>query len=77
MDPTNNYCATGAADALIAIWDLTELVAIKSFSKENSVRQLSFSHDGRYLAAASEESRFDIFDVHNNQEVWKHDCNGA
>jgi len=35
-DPTNTYFASGGGDALIALWDLAELVAIKSFSKENS-----------------------------------------
>ena len=76
MDPTGNYFATGAADAYVALWDLAELVPLKSFSKENcQVRQLSFSHDGRLIAAAAEDKRLDIYDIEGENEVWKIECN--
>jgi len=76
IDPTGQYFATGAADAYVALWDLAELVPLKSFSKENcQIRQLSFSHDGRLIAAAAEDKRLDIYDIQGENEVWRIDCN--
>lgn len=79
LDPTGNYFATGAADAYIALWDVNELVPVKSFSKENcQIRQISFSHDGKFIAAAAEDKKLEIFYVDGNPEdSWTIDTNQA
>ena len=62
LDPKGRYFATGAADAIVAVWDANELVCVQSYCKlEGQIRQLSFSHDGNYIATASEDDVVDIF----------------
>lgn len=78
IDPTGNYFATGAADAYVALWDMAELIPVKSFSKENcQIRQLSFSHDGRFVATAAEDKKLDIFDIESENDSWVLECNSA
>jgi THO complex subunit 3 len=61
IDPTEKYFATGAADAIIAIWDLEEMSCLRCYTKlEGQIRQLSFSHDGRYIATASDDEVMEI-----------------
>lgn len=33
IDPLGNYFATGAADALVAVWDINELACLNTFTK--------------------------------------------
>lgn len=76
MDPKGKYFATGAADALIALWDVEELVSIKAFSKRDCpIRQLSFSHDGMLIASAAEDTTLEIFHVDKPESVKKIECN--
>jgi len=70
FDPLGRYLATGGADALVTIWDLDELVCIRNLARlETLIRTLSFSHDGRFLASASEELKIDIADVETGAHV--------
>lgn len=58
------YFATGSADALVSLWDVDELVCVRCFSRLDwPVRTLSFSHDGKMLASASEDHFIDIAEV--------------
>ena len=75
LDPLNKYMATGAADALICLWDLSELACIQTFIElDLQVRQLSFSHDGKYIASASEDKLIGIFDIHAHSMVHSVPC---
>jgi THO complex subunit 3 len=78
LDPKGEYFATGAADAYVALWDLAELAPIKSFNKENyQIRDLSFSHDGKFIAVAAEDKKLDIYDVHGDSAAYTIECNSA
>uniref|UniRef100_A0A803VCE5 THO complex subunit 3 n=1 Tax=Ficedula albicollis TaxID=59894 RepID=A0A803VCE5_FICAL len=64
FDPMGKYFATGSADALVSLWDVDELVCVRCFSRLDwPVRTLSFSHDGKMLASASEDHFIDIAEV--------------
>nr|CAD7449932.1 unnamed protein product [Timema bartmani] len=56
FDPTGRYFATGSADALVSLL-------------EWPVRTISFSHDGRLLASASEDLVIDIGEVETGEKV--------
>ena len=64
FDPTGKHFALGSADTLVSIWDAEESCCVRTCTRlEHPVRTLSFSHDGTYLAAGSEEKYIDIADV--------------
>lgn len=68
FDPTGKYFATGSVDALVSLWDVHELVCVRTFSRlEWPVRTISFSYDGRMLASASEDLLIDIADVETGE----------
>jgi THO complex subunit 3 len=64
ISPDNKYFATGGSDALIAIWDLKEMVCVQTYTGvEEQVRKLGFSWNSQYLASASEDSKIAIISV--------------
>ncbi|XP_071946995.1 THO complex subunit 3-like [Antedon mediterranea] len=70
FDPTGKYFATGSADALVSLWDVAELVCIRTFSRLDwPVRTISFSHNGKLLASASEDLLIDIAEVETGEKV--------
>ncbi|XP_046383965.1 THO complex subunit 3 [Ischnura elegans] len=70
FDPTGRYFATGSADALVSLWDVSELVCLRTFSRLDwPVRTISFSHDGKLLASASEDLVIDIGAVETGEKV--------
>jgi len=70
FDPKGRYLATGHADAVVSLWDLSELVCVRSFDRlESAIRALSFSHDGQYLASVSEDLKIDVSDVETGEPV--------
>ncbi|XP_052102226.1 THO complex subunit 3-like [Mytilus californianus] len=75
FDPMGKYFATGSADALCSLWDVGELVCVRTFARlEWPVRTLSFSHDGKMLASASEDLVIDISDVETGEKVTEVTC---
>ncbi|XP_052703775.1 THO complex subunit 3-like [Crassostrea angulata] len=75
FDPKGKYFATGSADALVSIWDVAELACIRTLSRlEWPVRTLSFSHDGKMLASASEDLIIDIAEVDSGEKVTEITC---
>lgn len=75
FDPTGKYFATGSADALVSLWDLSELVCVQCFSRLDwPVRTISFSHDGRMLASASEDLFIDISAVETGERIAEVAC---
>ena len=76
FSPDMEHFATGGADALINIWDASELVCLRSYSRlEWPVRTLSFNHTGKLLAAGSEDLVIDIAYVHTGEKVATVTCN--
>jgi len=70
FDPTGSYFAVGSADALVSLWDVNELACLHTFSRLDwPVRTLSFSHDGKLLASASEDLFVDIGHVATGEHV--------
>ncbi len=56
MDPKGLYMATGSGDGLTCLWDRESLVCVRVFgSKDTPNMSVAFSHDGQYLAIASNE----------------------
>lgn len=55
--PNGKYVAVGGSDAMISLWDTTDWVCRRTLSNTSSggIRGLSWSWDGRYLVAASED----------------------
>nr|CAG8558465.1 3903_t:CDS:2 [Entrophospora candida] len=61
----------GGADALVTLWDIEECVCLRTFGElEFPVRTISFTYDGDYLAAASEDEHI-ISNVENGSTVYK------
>lgn len=64
VSPDNRYFATGGSDALIALWDLREMVCLQTYTGvEEQLRKLAFSWNSQYLASASEDTKISIIAV--------------
>ncbi|CAG5120708.1 unnamed protein product [Candidula unifasciata] len=75
FDPTGQYFAIGSADALVSLWNLPELVCMRTFTRlEWPVRTLSFSNDGKMLASASEDLVIDIGEVETGEKLHQITC---
>ncbi len=75
VDPTGKFLATGAADALVCIWDIIEMAPLRTCtSLEWQLRQVSFSFDGNLLATASEDHKICLFNTHTSQNVYTIQC---
>ncbi|CAL8108010.1 unnamed protein product [Calicophoron daubneyi] len=70
--PSGRFFAVGSADALVSIWDADEFVCVRTLSRlEWPVRTLGFSHDGKLIAAASEDHFIDIGHVKTGEQVFQ------
>lgn len=70
LDPIGRYLATGATDACIALWDLTDLVCVRTFvGMDNEINNLSFTPDGRYLTYIDSRLGLCIVDVETGHTV--------
>ena len=48
--------ASGGSDALVSLWDMEEVICLRTFCRpDQSVRAMSFSSDGAWLAYVSED----------------------
>ena len=65
LSPTGRWLATGGSDAMIMLWDTREWICRHALSHSaGTVRQVSFSFDGRYLVAAADEDGEEMDIVH-------------
>ena len=70
FDPTGKYFAVGSADALVSIWDANHLCCLRTMSRlEWPARTISFSHDGKLLASASEDLMIDISSSETGEKI--------
>lgn len=64
VDPKGDFVATGAADAIVAMWDSKTNFCFDTVVRlDCPIRSVSFSHDSKYLASASEDLFMDVADV--------------
>eukprot|EP00898_Chlorokybus_atmophyticus_P002357 jgi/Chlat1/3121/Chrsp21S03352 len=72
VDHTGKRAATGGADAMVHVWDMSEMVCIKTrpFGHfEYPIRSVKYSHDARYIAAGGEDRCVDIADAETLESV--------
>lgn len=70
FDQSGKYFAVGSADALTSIWDTEELTCLRVLSRLDwPVRTVSFSHDSKLLASASEDHFIDISSIETGEQV--------
>ncbi|KAL2633966.1 hypothetical protein R1flu_005445 [Riccia fluitans] len=78
IDPSGKYFAVGSADALVSLWDVSEMLCARTFTKlEWPVRTISFNYDGEYIASASEDLFIDISEVETGRSVYQIPCRAA
>jgi len=64
IEPSNKYFATAAADSLICLWDLQEMISYKVMKKgESSIKKILYSYDSKFIASISDENNIDIFEI--------------
>ncbi|KAI3384503.1 hypothetical protein SNEBB_011404 [Seison nebaliae] len=70
FDSTGDYFVTGAADALVSLWDAHSLVCLNTFARlDYPVRTVSISHDSQYLASGSEDLFIDIAELASGRQI--------
>merc|ERR1712062_617441 len=78
FDPTGKYFAVGSADALVSLWNVNELACVRTFSfLEWPVRTISFSHDGKLIASASEDLCISIAHVETGEHIANVSCTSS
>ncbi|XP_040361328.1 THO complex subunit 3 [Rosa chinensis] len=78
IDPCGRYFAVGSADALVSLWDISELLCVRTFTKiKSAVRTISFNHSGEYLASGSTDCFIDISNVQTGRTVHQIPCGPA
>ncbi|MED6112161.1 THO complex subunit 3, variant 2 [Stylosanthes scabra] len=61
IDPVGRYFVVGSADSLVSLWDISEMLCVRTFTKlEWPVRTISFNYTGDLIASASEDLFIDI-----------------
>lgn len=56
LDPRGVHLAVGGSDAVVGIWDTEEWVCLRTLrGMDAPVKRVSFSFDGQYICAASDE----------------------
>lgn len=78
IDPKGRYFAVGSADSLVSLWDMSDMLCLRTFTKLDSpVRTISFNHSGEYIASASEDLFIDIANVQTGRTVHQIPCRAA
>ncbi|KAK9450477.1 WD40-repeat-containing domain protein [Limtongia smithiae] len=73
FSPRGKYMAIGSEDSLVSIWDLHDLVCVRTISKiSHRVSCVSFSFDGAFLAIAyGERDPIEIIHVDTGEDIYK------
>ena len=79
FSPCKRFLATGGFDALVGLWDTSEMVCTATISRMTKfIRSVSFSHDSNLLAVSNEERWIDIANAQTGEEVGRIEAiNGA
>ena len=66
----HRYLATGGGDATVTLWDLDEVVCMRTWAHmDHPVRSLSMSHDSKYLAYASELGELEVLSMKTGERL--------
>jgi len=77
FSPSGEYFAVGSADALVSLWDAEELTCLRTFGRlQFPIRTVSFTHDNKMIASASEDLSIDVALVETGELVSQIKCNG-
>ncbi|KAI0057557.1 WD40 repeat-like protein [Artomyces pyxidatus] len=61
LDPRGRYLASGGHDSIVNMFDMADWICARTITScEHSITDLSFSHDGEYLAISSTGPYIDI-----------------
>ncbi|URE16903.1 WD domain, G-beta repeat [Musa troglodytarum] len=75
IDPLGRYFAVGSADSLVSLWNVSDILCIRTFTKlEWPVRTISFNYTGEYIASASEDLFVDISNVQSGRSIHQIPC---
>ncbi|XP_055962289.1 THO complex subunit 3-like isoform X2 [Mercurialis annua] len=78
VDPKGRYFAVGSADSVVSLWDISEMLCMRTFTKLGlPVRTVSFNYTGDYIASASREMFIDISNVQTGRSVYEIPCRAA
>ena len=58
--------AVGSADSVVSLWDLQDLICVRTLTSSQTntpIKSLSFSHDGHFLAAGSDDPHIDLYAI--------------
>ncbi|KAL5548773.1 hypothetical protein UlMin_004004 [Ulmus minor] len=86
IDPTKRYFAVGSADSLVSLWDISEMLCVRTFTKleKGSTCFLFYlsqmarpDHSGEYISSASEDLFIDISNVQTGRTVHQIPCRAA
>lgn len=68
INKSNTLFATGAADALICIWDMSEMLCRNVIKKgELPIRKVVFSNDSNIIASIYDGTNIDFFDTNTSE----------
>ncbi|EME31787.1 THO complex subunit 3 [Galdieria sulphuraria] len=78
FDRSGRYFALGGADSIISLWETEYMLCTWTVDRlEYPIRTISFSHDGQFIAAGSEDSVIDISDILNGRQTYALGVKGA
>lgn len=70
LDPRGRYLASGGHDSIVNLFDMSEWICTSTITScEHSINHLSFSHDGEYIAIASQGSYIEICATETGQSI--------
>lgn len=79
VDNNNKYFYTGGSDSLIGVWDMEELMVVKTISKnDHKIITLGTSHDSQFVAGIFEDDinkqfHVEIYETATGQTMYKND----
>ncbi|KAF1817089.1 WD40 repeat-like protein [Eremomyces bilateralis CBS 781.70] len=79
LSPPGTYLAIGGSDALISLWDTTDMICKRTLpSCVGPVKSVSFSFDGSYIVGGSDEGNtIDIAHTETGEYVHSFDTQGG
>ncbi|CAD5210642.1 unnamed protein product [Bursaphelenchus okinawaensis] len=70
ISPDGEYMAIGASDATCSVWDLQDMLCIRSIARmDYPIRTVSFSHCSNVIASGSEDFTIDLAWAENGNKV--------